>query len=63
MTTPSTGMFIMAAIRTAFSTMRETKSCGEVTMTMPSIGKLWKTVNGTSPVPGGMSIYISSISP
>ena len=30
-------------------------SCGDVTITIPSTGRDWKTVNGTSPVPGGMS--------
>ena len=32
-----------------------TRSCGEVTITMPSTGRDWNTVSGTSPVPGGMS--------
>ena len=40
----------------------ETSSCGEVTITMPSSGSDWKTVNATSPVPGGISTYITSIS-
>ena len=30
-------------------------ACGLVTTTTPFTGRLWKTVRGTSPVPGGMS--------
>ena len=48
-------MFISFAIRSAFSTMSETSSCGEATMIIPSTGRDWNTVSGTSPVPGGMS--------
>ena len=36
---------------------------GVVTIIIPSIGMLWKTVNGTSPVPGGISINAISFSP
>ena len=48
-------MFISFAIRSAFSTMSETSSCGEATIMMPSTGSDWNTVSGTSPVPGGIS--------
>ena len=61
-TTPSTGTFIMAAIFTAFSTIRLTSCCGLVTTMMPSTGRLWNTVSGTSPVPGGMSTNMKSTS-
>ena len=54
-TRPSTGMFIIFAIFAAFSTIMPTSSCGLVTMMIPSTGRLWKTVSGTSPVPGGIS--------
>ena len=50
------GLFIISAMRTALVTMRETRSWGEVTTTIPSTGMDWKTVRGTSPVPGGMSM-------
>ena len=39
-TRPTTGMFIILAILTAFSTIIETSSCGDVTMMIPSTGKL-----------------------
>jgi|GEM_PF-6699343 len=52
---PRMGTFISSDIRNAFSTIMETSSCGDVTTRIPSIGKDWNTVNGTSPVPGGMS--------
>ena len=55
------GMFIMPAIFTALLTMRETSSCGEVIIRIPSRVMVWKTVNGTSPVPGGMSISRKSM--
>ena len=45
----------MLAMLTALPTTIWTRSCGELTMTMPSTGSDWKTVRGTSPVPGGMS--------
>ena len=57
-TMPSTGMFIIFAMFTAFSTIIPTSSCGLVTMMIPSTGRLWNTVSGTSPVPGGMSTYM-----
>ena len=52
---PSTGTFISLAISTALETIMPTSSWGEVTMRMPSTGRDWNTVRGTSPVPGGMS--------
>ena len=36
----------------------DTRSWGLVTMMTPSTGRLWKTVRGTSPVPGGISTNI-----
>ena len=48
-------MCIMFAIFTAFATIMDTRSWGEVTMITPSTGRLWNTVRGTSPVPGGIS--------
>ena len=59
---PRTGTFIMFAIFTAFSTIIPTNSCGVATTTIPSNGIDWKTVNGTSPVPGGISTNITSMS-
>ena len=35
--------------------IKNQRSCGEVTITTPSIGRDWNTVSGTSPVPGGIS--------
>ena len=61
-TSPSTGTFIILAIFSAFSTIIPTISCGVATTTIPSNGIDWKTVNGTSPVPGGMSTNITSMS-
>ena len=55
-------MFIMFAMLTAFCTTMPTSSCGEVTTTTPSIGKDWNTVSGTSPVPGGISMNMTSTS-
>ena len=40
---------------TALVTIMLTSSWGEVTMIIPSTGRDWNTVSGTSPVPGGMS--------
>ena len=40
----------------AFFTIIPASSCGVNTNTIPSIGIVWKTVSGTSLVPGGMSI-------
>ena len=57
-TRPSTGMFIIFAMFTAFSTIMPTSSWGLVTMMIPSTGRLWNTVSGTSPVPGGISTNI-----
>jgi len=54
-TTPTMGTSIFSAIFTAFSTTMETSSCGEVTTMMPSSAMDWKTLSGTSPVPGGIS--------
>ena len=51
-------MFISDAMLAALLTIMETSSCGEVTITMPSSGRLWNTVSGTSPVPGGISTNI-----
>ena len=48
-------MFIIFAMLTAFSTIMPTSSWGLATMMMPSTGRDWNTVRGTSPVPGGMS--------
>ena len=56
-------MFIMPAMFTALRTIMLTRSCGVVTTTTPSTGRLWKTVSGTSPVPGGISMIIASSSP
>ena len=47
---------------TAFSTIMPTRSCGVVTITIPSTGRDWNTVRGTSPVPGGMSTNMKSTS-
>ena len=52
----------MAAMFTAFSTIMPTSSWGLVTIRMPSMGRDWNTVRGTSPVPGGMSTNMKSIS-
>ena len=52
---PRTGTCIISDMFNAFSTIMETSSCGDVTTRMPSMGRDWKTVSGTSPVPGGMS--------
>ena len=54
-TSPMTGTFIMAAMLSALPTTICTRSWGELTITMPSMGRLWKTVSATSPVPGGIS--------
>src|SRR5574344_977582 len=56
-------MFISLAILTAFETISETRSCGLVTIIIPSTGIDWNTVSGTSPVPGGQSMTITSTSP
>lgn len=56
------GMFIVLAILTDLDTMIETSSCGEVTIIIPSTAMDWKTVSGTSPVPGGISINMKSTS-
>ena len=53
----------MPAMLTALRTIMPTRSCGVETTTTPLSGMLWKTVSGTSPVPGGMSITITSSSP
>ena len=45
----------VSAILTAFPTIIETSSCGDVTTMIPSTGSDWNTVSGTSPVPGGIS--------
>ena len=58
-----TGMSIIFAIFTAFATIILTSSCGDVTTIMPSSGRDWNTVSGTSPVPGGISTNIQSTSP
>ena len=47
---------------TALVTIMLTSSWGEVTMIIPSTGRDWNTVSGTSPVPGGISTNIKSIS-
>ncbi len=60
---PKIGIFINLAILYAFLTIIETKSCGDVTITIPSTGKDWKAVKGISPVPGGISTNIKSTSP
>ena len=62
-TIPIIGMFISFAIFTAFETIMETRSCGLVTITIPSTGMDWNIVSGTSPVPGGQSMTITSTSP
>lgn len=46
----------------AFETIMETSSCGLETIIMPSSGIVWKTVSGTSPVPGGQSTSRRSMS-
>ena len=61
-TTPRMGMFIIWAIFTALPTIMLTSSWGLVTTTMPSTGRVWNTVRGTSPVPGGMSTNRKSTS-
>ena len=48
-------MCIISAILTALVTIMLTRSWGVVTTTMPSTGRDWNTVRGTSPVPGGIS--------
>ena len=48
---------------TAFATIMETRSWGEVTTMIPSRGMDWNTVRGTSPVPGGISTKRKSTSP
>ena len=48
----------MAAMFTAFSTIMPTSSWGLATTTTPFTGRDWKTVSGTSPVPGGISTNI-----
>jgi hypothetical protein len=57
------GMFIISAILTAFDTIIDTSSWGEVTTIIPSTAIDWNTVRGTSPVPGGISMNIKSTSP
>ena len=52
------GMFIILAIFAAFDTIIETSSWGLLTITIPSRGRDWYTVRGTSPVPGGQSTNI-----
>ena len=61
-TMPSMGTFIISAMFTAFATIMLTSSCGLATTTMPSTGRLWNTVRGTSPVPGGISTNRKSTS-
>ena len=56
-------MFIIFAILAAFSTIMPTSSWGLVTIMIPSTGRLWNTVSGTSPVPGGISTNMKSTSP
>ena len=51
-------MLIILAMFTALVTIMLTRSWGEVTTTTPSTGRDWKTVRGTSPVPGGISTNI-----
>ena len=51
-------MFIIFAMLNAFLTIIVTRSCGVETMIIPSTGRLWNTVSGTSPVPGGISTNI-----
>ncbi len=53
----------MRAMLTALATIIETRSCGVATTITPSSGRDWKTVSGTSPVPGGMSTSRQSTSP
>ena len=55
---PMIGTSIFLAMFTAFPTIMETSSWGEVTIRMPSTGRDWNTVSGTSPVPGGISTNI-----
>ena len=55
-------MFIISAILTALVTIRLTSSCGLATTMIPSTGRVWNTVRGTSPVPGGMSTNRKSTS-
>ena len=52
---PSTGTSIIWAILAALVTIMLTRSWGLVTTMTPSTGRDWKTVRGTSPVPGGIS--------
>ena len=61
-TMPRMGMFIIWAMLTALATIMLTSSWGLATTMMPSTGRLWKTVRGTSPVPGGISTKRKSTS-
>ncbi len=55
-------MFIILAMLAALLTIIDTRSCGLLTMIMPSRGTDWKSVSGTSPVPGGQSTMSRSVS-
>ena len=55
-------MFIIWAMLTALATIMPTSSWGLATTMMPSTGRLWNTVSGTSPVPGGISTKRKSTS-
>ena len=55
-------MFIIWAMLTALATIMLTSSWGLATTMMPSTGRLWNTVRGTSPVPGGISTKRKSTS-
>ena len=62
-TSAMTGISIIPAILSAFSTIISTSSCGVETRITPSTGMVWNTVSITSPVPGGMSMNSTSLSP
>ena len=57
-TSPQELVSIIFAMFTALVTIMDTRSWGEVTTMMPSTGRDWNTVRGTSPVPGGISTNI-----
>src|SRR5450756_105785 len=62
-TMPRIGLCICFARPAAFSTIMLDSSCGVVTMRMPSTGRDWNAVRGTSAVPGGRSTMRTSKSP
>ena len=53
---PSIGTFSWRNIVMARVASSSATSCGVQTTTAPVSGRLWASVSGTSPVPGGRSI-------